>query len=86
MGEMIYPSKYVKYLGILIDHDLNCYHIDLLVPKLSRAIGILSKIRHFVTIDNLRNIYFGIFSSKLTHGADICGQQHNSHLKRIIKL
>ena len=69
-GKRIYPSKYVKYLGILIDPYLHwSYHIDLLAPKLSRANGILSKLRHFVTIDNLRNRYFGIFSSILTHSA-----------------
>ena len=86
-GKKIYPSKYVKYLGILIDPYLNLsYHIDLLAPKLSRANGILSKLRHFVTIDNLRNIYFGIFSSILTSSAQIWGQHHNNHVKRVIKL
>ena len=86
-GKGFTPSKYVKYLGILIDPRLNwSYHIDLLAPKLSRVIGILSKLRHFVTIDNLRNIYFGIFSSILTYSAQIWGQHHNNHVKRIIKL
>ena len=86
-GKKIYPSKYVKYLRILIDLYLNwSYHIDLLAPKLSRANGILSKLRHFVTIDNLRNIYLGIFSSILTYSAQIWGQHHNYHVKRVIKL
>ena len=54
--------------------------------NISRVIGILSKLRHFLTIDNLRNIYFGIFSSILTYSAQIWGQHHNNHVKRIIKL
>ena len=86
-GKRLYPSKYVKYLGILIDPQLNWgHHTDLLAPKLSRAIGMLSKIRHFVSIDILRNIYFGIFSSILMYGAQIWGQSQNNHVKRIIKL
>ena len=86
-GKRLYPSKYVKYLGILIDPHLNwSHHTDLLAPKLSRAIGMLSKIRHFVPIDILRNIYFGIFSSILMYGAQIWGQCHNNHVKRVIKL
>ena len=46
----------------------------------------LSKIRHFVTTDNLRNIYFGIFASILNYGAQVWGQYNNIHIKRIIKL
>ena len=84
-GKRLYPSKVVKYLGILIDSHLNwSYHVKTLAPKLSHAIGMLAKIRHF-TIENLRNIYFGIFASLLNYGAQIWGQHHNIHIKRIIK-
>ena len=86
-GKRIYPSKYVKYLGILIDSHLNWnYQTKMLAPKLSRAVGMLAKIRHFVSTDNLRNIYFGIFSSLLSYGAQVWGQHQNAHIKRIIKL
>ena len=71
-GKRLIPSKYVKYLGILIDSHLNwgC-HVDVLANKLSRAIGMLSKIRHKVTKYILRTIYYGIFSSLLTYGSNI---------------
>ena len=86
-GKRLYPSRYVKYLGILIDSHLNwSYHVELLAPKLSRAIGMLSKIRHFVQSDTLRTIYFGIFSSILMYGSQIWGNHHNIHLNRITKL
>ena len=86
-GKRIYPSKFVKYLGILIDPHLSWnYHSKMLAPKLSRAVGMLAKIRHFVTTENLRNIYFGIFSYLLNYGAQVWGQHHNCHIKRIIKL
>ena len=85
-GKRLYPSKSVKYLGILIDPHLNwSYHVKTLAPKLSRVIGMLAKIRHF-TMDNIKNIYFGIFSSLLNYGAQVWGQHHNTHIKRIIKL
>ena len=67
-GKKLYPSKFVKYLGILIDSQLNfSYHINSISNKLGRAIGMLSKIRHYVTKDTLRSIYFGIFSSVLIY-------------------
>ena len=86
-GNRLYPSKYVKYLGVLIDPHLNwSYHTKILAPKLSRAAGMLAKMRHYVTPEILRNLYFGIFSSLMTYGAQIWGQYINSHIKRIIKL
>ena len=63
----LFPSKYVKYLGILTDSYLNwSYHTDMLASKLTRAIGMLSKIRHFVPKGTLHEIYYGISSSILT--------------------
>ena len=86
-GHRLYPSKYVKYLGLLLDPHLNWnYHIQTLAPKLSRAIGMLAKIRYFVNSDVLRNIYFGIFSSIMSYGSQIWAQFRNQHVKRIIKL
>ncbi len=86
-GKKIIPSNYVKYLGLLIDSHLKWnYHTDTLAPKLSRAIGMLSKIRHFVTNLTLRTIYYGIFSSLLTYGCLIWGQIQNKNINRIIKL
>ena len=69
-GKKIIPSKYVKHLGILIDSHLNWeFQSEILSTKLSRAIGMLSKIRHYVPYDTLHSIYYGIFSSLLTHGS-----------------
>ena len=86
-GHRLYPSKYVKYLGILIDPHLNwSYHVKILAPKLSRSVGMLAKMRHFVSKEVLRNLYFGIFFSLMNYGAQIWGQYSNSHVKRISKI
>ena len=86
-GKRILPSNYVKYLGLYIDSHLKWnYHTDILAPKLSRALGMLTKIRHYVSKITLRTIYFGIFSSILTYGCQIWGQIINNNVNRIIKL
>jgi hypothetical protein len=86
-GIRIYPSKYVKYLGILIDAHLTWkFHAKCLVPKLTRAAGMLSKVRHYVPSHTLKNIYYAIFSSIMNYGAVIWGQNTNEHITRIIKL
>ena len=48
-GQKIEISTRVKYLGIQIDEHLNWNeHIKNIIPKLSGAIGVLSKIYHYV--------------------------------------
>ena len=53
-----------KYLGTLIDNKLNwkC-HIEYVRTKLSRAIGIISKIRYFTTKNVLLNLYYSLVQS-----------------------
>ena len=86
-GIRLYPSNVVKYLGIFIDSHLNWnYNSDFLAAKLSRANGMLAKIRHFVPFNILRTIYFSIFSSMLTYGSIIWGQHKNIGIQRIMKL
>ena len=46
----------------------------------------LCKIRHFVDKQTLRSIYFAIFSSHLTYGSQIWGQQGNPNIRKIISL
>ena len=60
----------MKYLGILIVPDLNWkFHVDDLSIKLSRTVGMLDKIRHYVNQRTLNMIYHGIFSSLLLYGS-----------------
>ena len=83
-GKKLIPSKYVKYLGVLIDSHLSwTHHINLLSSKLSRAIGMLARIRHYVSEGTLRSIYFGIFASLLSYGSQIFGQINNKHFHRL---
>ena len=74
----------MKYLGVLLDPHLNWgAHVDVLSSKLNRAAGMLSKVRHFVSEDGLRNIYFSIFSSLMTYASQIWGQFANKNVIRI---
>ena len=70
----IEETKYVKYLGILIDPQLSFkFHIDKLSKKVSRSIGILFKPRHFVATKILLNIYHAIIYPFLLYGITIWG-------------
>ena len=86
-GQKINPSKSIKYLGVTIDEHLTWnHHINNLASTLSRANGMLCKIRHFVPYPTLISIYYSIFNSHLSFGNQIWGQNKNRHTDRITKL
>ena len=50
---------YRKYLGVLIDQHLSWkYHIDSIVTKISKNVGLLAKLHYSVPGPLLLNIYF----------------------------
>ena len=86
-GHKIIPSSHIKYLGILLDTYLNGNaHCDLLVKKLKRANGMLCKSRHYVPSDELKSIYYAIFSSHLSYGCQVWGQNIDIHTEKVFKL
>ena len=61
LGKRIYPKSSVKYLGIRIDQHLDWKsHISETSIKLRRANGALSKLRHYIPLKTLVNIYHAI--------------------------
>ena len=62
-------QDYVKYLGILIDKNLSWkYHIDYVASKISRTIGIIARLRHFIPLSTLLTIYRSLVAPHLTYG------------------
>ena len=49
-------------------------HIKNVIPKLNRAIGILSKIRHYVPKFLLKTIYYSLFNFHLIYACQVWGQ------------
>ena len=64
----IEEKETAKYLGTLIDNKLNWKsHIQFVKTKLSRATGIISKIRYFSTEDVLINLYYSFVQSHINY-------------------
>ena len=61
-------------------------HTQELVKKLNRANGMLAKVRHFVPLTELKNVYHAIFSSHLMYGCQIWTQKLLSVKDKISKL
>ena len=54
-------EKCIKYLGVFIDSSLSwkC-QIQYILIKIKRSVGILSKIRYYVDINVLSNLYYAL--------------------------
>ena len=64
----LYKTKYLRYLGIKIDENLNWkIQIHNLAFKLNRANVVLAKVRHFINSEILRYTSFAIFHSHLNY-------------------
>jgi len=80
-------QDYVKYLGILIDKNLSWkYHIDYVASKISRTIGIIARLRHFIPLSALLTIYQSLVAPHLTYGIITWGQAAKSNLLKILIL
>ena len=83
-GKVLRPVPHIKYLGIYIDACLNFSYQTLnTLKKLNRANGMLSKARHYVDKNVIKNLYHSLFASHLLYGAQIWGQSKNTHTKRL---
>ena len=86
-GHRLIPSKFIKYLGVYLDKNLNGgFHCQDLIKKLKRANGMLCKARHYIKQNDLITLYYAIFSSHLIYGCQIWGQNLNTFNQKVFKL
>ena len=69
----MYIDKYLSWI----------FHIQQLSKKLSRANGILSKLRHNASIDTCLQVYYAIFYSHLIYGCSLWGLTTDENLNKI---
>ena len=83
----ICEKKFIKYLGVLIDSTLSWKdHTSNTAIKLSRAIGILYKLRPFVTTKIMKDIYYALIYSHLVYAIEVWGFACDVHLKKLLTL
>ena len=74
-GQKIIPTTCVTYLGVKLNQFLNWdEHFATIIPKLSRANGMLAKMRHYVPRNTLFSIYHAIFNSHLNYCSLVWGK------------
>ena len=84
-GKRLYLSNSVEYLGVRIDKFLHWHdHVNNIAVKLNRTNALLLKIRNYVNMKTLRNIYYAIFDSHLTYSCIVWAQNINAVNRLII--
>ena len=83
-NELIKPIKTSKYLEITLDSQqkFNIY-ISKLSTKISRSIGVMSKIRHYLPKTVLLNLYFALIYSQLIYGIAVWGSTYQTLINKL---
>ena len=77
----------VKYLGVLIDSNLSWqYHINYISLKISKTIGIISRLRYVLPTSILLHIYRSLIHPYVSYGLSVWGQTSKSNLEKILIL
>ena len=77
-------KDYVKYLGILIDSKLSFkQHITAITKTISRSIGLLYKLRHYVSKKILIMMYYILIYPFLIYALPVYGTADSTHLNKI---
>ena len=77
----------VKYLGVTFDSNLTWKnHINELCSKLSKTVGIFSKLRYNVNIDILIMLYYSLIYPFLIYGVQVWGLTYPTYLKPVTTL
>ena len=72
-------------MGVLIYYKLSWKnHVDSIALKISKTIGLLSKLRHFVPHHTLRHIYNPLSTPYLRYGLTVWGQASKTHLNKLL--
>ena len=80
-GEIIQSIKNYKYLGVVIDENLNWKnHVEKIANTISPYIGILRRLRYYVDYKTLLLIYYAHIESHLTYVLPVWGAAPDTYL------
>ena len=86
-GVNIQEVSTVKYLGVTFDSNLTWKnHVNELCLKLSKTVGIFSKLRYYVNVDILIMLYCALIYPFLTYGIQVWGLTYPTYLKPVTTL
>ena len=76
-----------KFLAVTLDTQLNFdKHISSVENKISRAVGIISKLRHYLPTCAILQLYYSLIHTHLLYGLVVWGSSFKSKFKKLLSL
>ena len=86
-GTRLIPTEHIKYLGVHLDETLSGFaHYEVLSKKLHIANSMLARSRDYLSINELKSIYYAVFSSHLNYACQIWGLSDTKYIDKIFKI
>ena len=83
----IKEKEFIKYLGVFIDSTLSWKHqISTISKKISQSIGIMYKLRPFLPLKVMRNVYYSLIYSHIIYAIEAWGSACKAELNKILTL
>jgi len=77
-------KKCIKYLGVMIDDSMNWkQHISYVCSRISRNAGIIAKLRHYLSIKQLKQVYYNLIYPYISYAIMAWGSAYSTHLMKI---
>ena len=86
-GCEIKHTESVKYLGFLVDNQLNFKNqFGQTISRLSRAIGIIRKLKNLIDIKTKLQLYYSLFQSHLLYCTSVYGLRYKKYFEEFNRL
>ena len=74
----------VKYLGVFLDDTASFkHHMSYVASRISRSNGVIAKLRHFLTLSQMRQLYYSIINPYIAYAILAWGSAYKSYIKKI---
>ena len=86
-NQMLIQETSIRYLGVYIDYNISWKtHITNISKKIKRSIGILSKLRYFLSTKTLLNLYYALVEPFLNYCIIAWGNTYQTTLQPLFIL
>ena len=88
LSDSFLPVKeFSKYVGVIFDSNLNWHgHIDTIASKVSRRLGLLSRIRKYISIDVCKHLHNSIVQPLYEYCDILWSNSDKTYLDRLLRL
>ena len=86
-NNIIKQASYVKFLGVLIDHDFSWKnHISSVQKNIIKFAGLIAKLRHFTNKNGLKLVYYALVYPYLTYGNLVLLNTYPTRLQKLLNV